>query len=221
MTFPNDISRVAPTYRRASAKAPRPLNPLHSTQPTRLVGALIGGLLAYSISCRLETVPTCLLSSLALVGGSSLCGSPRLSPGQLWSLIGACTGALLGSAVVLAHTLRQLEPAADLQQRGWILLLLGVGGAIAGLLLSSDARRSDRRHPRDVLRAVSTLTTGIFAVLVTLTFLHSGLDPARTFSSRLSTSLTILVASVSVPGWLAHLLWQPGRGRSETTGKQP
>ena len=35
-------------------------------------------------------------------------------------------------------------------------------------LLSGDADRSDRHQPRDVLRSVSALTTGIFAVLVTL-----------------------------------------------------
>jgi hypothetical protein len=43
-------------------------------------------------------------------------------------------------------------------------------------------------------------------VLVTLTFLHSGLDQARTVSSRLSTSLTVLVLALSGPGWLVHLL---------------
>jgi hypothetical protein len=70
-----------------------------------------------------------------------------------------------------------------------------------------------------VLRSISALTTGIFAVLVTIVFLHSGLDQARTFSSRLSTSLTILVASVVVPGWLASLLipdrWRPRRSPSD------
>jgi hypothetical protein len=61
------------------------------------------------------------------------------------------------------------------------------------------------------LRAASALTTGIFAVLVTLTFLHSGLDQARTVSSRLSTSLTILVIALSGPGWLVHLLGDGGQ----------
>jgi hypothetical protein len=62
-----------------------------------------------------------------------------------------------------------------------------------------------------VLRSVSALTTGIFAVLVTLAFVHSGLDVARTFSSRLSVSLTILVASITVPGWVMHLLFRQSR----------
>jgi hypothetical protein len=65
------------------------------------------------------------------------------------------------------------------------------------------------------LRSASALTTGIFATLVTITFLHSGLDQARTVSSRLSTSLTILVLSLSGPGWVAHQLSEGYRHRRE------
>jgi len=47
--------------------------------------------------------------------------------------------------------------------------------------------------------------------LVTVAFVHSGLDVARTFSSRLSASLTIVVAALTVPGWLVHLLFRQVR----------
>jgi len=46
----------------------------------------------------------------------------------------------------------------------------------------------------------------IYAVVVTMAFGYSRLDLARTFSSRLSSSPTILLVSLTVPGWLAHLL---------------
>jgi hypothetical protein len=42
--------------------------------------------------------------------------------------------------------------------------------------------------------------------VVTLTFLHQGLEGARAFSSRLSTTLTIVVTSVVLPGWLVQQL---------------
>ncbi|MEI7952422.1 MAG: hypothetical protein WCH37_07065 [Synechococcaceae cyanobacterium ELA182] len=71
------------------------------------------------------------------------------------------------------------------------------------MVLGVSVNRVDRRPPRDVLRSISALTTGIFAALVTIVFVHSGLDRALTFSSRLSTSLTILVAAMVLPGWLA------------------
>lgn len=94
----------------------------------------------------------------------------------------------------------------DLSTRAILLGCFALAGCIAGRSLSRDAAGDSARHPRDLLRSASALTTGIFAVLVTITFLFFGLDTARTFSSRLSTSLTILVATVSVPGWLTHLL---------------
>ena len=50
---------------------------------------------------------------------------------------------------------------------------------------------------------------GLFATLVALDYLHQGLDGARAFSSRLSTALTILVATLTVPGWMAHTLAHP------------
>ena len=56
------------------------------------------------------------------------------------------------------------------------------------------------RQPRELLRAASGLTTGVFAGIVTITYVHSGLDVARTLSSRLSTSLTILVLALVAPG---------------------
>ena len=56
----------------------------------------------------------------------------------------------------------------------------------------------------------------MFAGIVTIAYVHSGLDAARTLSSRLSTSLTILVLALVAPGWLSHLLWQ--RQREENNG---
>jgi hypothetical protein len=99
---------------------------------------------------------------------------------------------------------------ATIESVGWELfeMLLAVAGVIAGHTLSRAHMPLDGRRPRDLLRSASALTTGVFAAIVTLTFIHSGLDPARAFSSRLSTSLTILVAAVAAPGWLSHLLTQ-------------
>jgi hypothetical protein len=48
------------------------------------------------------------------------------------------------------------------------------------------------------------LSAGAFAALVTLTAVHAGLAGARAFSSRLSTSLTILAVCLAAPGWLCH-----------------
>lgn len=177
-------------------------------QAQRLAGALLGATLAYGLSSRLPEVPSTLLSSLALVG-AALRSSRTMVPGRWWALLGIAAGSVLGTASVLAARLQSTTPESGFGSRALTLGCFALAGAFAGRGLSREARMGDGHHPRDLLRSASALTTGIFAVLVTLTFLHSGLDPARAFSSRLSTSLTILVASLSVPGWLIHLLDQP------------
>ncbi len=152
-------------------------------QMGRIAGAFVGIAAAYAITRQLPFLPATLLSSLVLAATSTCIGRIH-SPLRWWALLGtACGSGLLGC--------------------------LALAGGVAGHNLSRDAAGACARHPRDLLRSASALTTGLFAVLVTVTFLHSGLETARTFSSRLITSLTILVATLAVPGWLTHLLHRP------------
>ncbi|MCT0199658.1 hypothetical protein KQ313_08210 [Synechococcus sp. CS-1325] len=176
-------------------------------QLERLFGAALGFTAAYLISSHLDTVPSTLLSSITLAGGATLAGR-MASPLRWWALLGSAAGCLLGNATVLARALQESEPQANLATRVVSVVLLAAAGSLAGLALSTRHSLVDRQ-PKDLLRSASALTTGLFAVLVTFAFLHGGLDTARTFSSRLSTSLTILVASLSVPGWLTHLITHP------------
>ena len=167
--------------------------------PSRLFGGLVGAVLAYLLTSTLPLVASTVLSSLGLAVGAGFSGRRR-HPLVWWAGLGAVAGGLVGTAAALAGRLQELDPRGDWSTRSLVVVLL-----------SGDANRSDRHQPRDVLRSVSALTTGIFAVLVTLAFVHSGLDVARTFSSRLSVSLTILVASITVPGWVMHLLFRQSR----------
>lgn len=176
----------------------------------RLLGALLGLSLGWALIRILPVVPACLLGSLALASAAGLSSRP-LRPSRWWAVLGGASGALLGAAEALARSLQTADPTAGLPLRGLVVAALAGAGLVAGRHLSISSEQLNRRHPRDILRSASALTTGIFAVLVTFTFIHSGLEPARSFSSRLSTSLTILVASLSVPGWLAHLLRRPTR----------
>jgi hypothetical protein len=178
--------------------------------PSRILGALTGAVIAFLLTWHLPLVPSTVLSSIVLGAGASLSGR-RWPPIYWWAGLGAVTGGLLGTATVLADQLQELDPRDDWPTRAAVVLMLALAGSVSGRLLSGNANRSDRHQPRDVLRSASALTTGIFAVLVTLAFVHSGLDVARTFSSRLSSSLTIFVASVTVPGWLVHLLFRQSR----------
>jgi hypothetical protein len=191
----------------------RPLSDTHGSpglQLRRLAGGVVGALLGYGLTSRLPEVPASLLSSLALAVAALLSGR-ILDPLRWWGLLGVAAGSALGTATVLAARLQAEAPESGFTSRVLTVGCFALAGCVAGRHLSRDALRDKVRHPRDLLRSASALTTGIFAVLVTLTFLHSGLDSARAFSSRLSTALTILVASISVPGWLIHLLDQPSQ----------
>jgi drug/metabolite transporter (DMT)-like permease len=180
-----------------------------------MAGALIGALIGFGLASHLPVVPSTLLSALTLAGGASLSGRLR-QPLHWWALIGAATGTLLGTACVLATLLQQSGPEQHLDQRAITVLILAAAGAIAGHSLSNSPLGLGGRQPRDLLRSASALTTGVFGAIVTLTFIHSGLDPARTFSSRLSTSLTILVTALAAPGWLSHLLTQRQHHRDDS-----
>lgn len=174
-------------------------------QLRRSIGALLGAGVGYALASRLPLVASILLSSLVLTGGAALSRLPQDASGW-WGLIGAASGCLIGSGTVLAAALEQHDPTGNWLQRLLLLLLLAATGALSGRLLSRRGRWPADREPRELLRAASGLTTGVFAGIVAITYIHSGLDVARTLSSRLSTSLTILVIALLAPGWLSHLL---------------
>ncbi len=182
-----------------------PLQPQRALQLRRSLGALIGVGCGYALARHLPLVPSTLLSALVLTAGVSLSASPQHA-GRWWALIGAAAGSLVGTGVALAQAMHQIDPAEQLPQRALTLLLLAIAGAIAGRRLQRQRGWPPGRQPRELLRSASGLTTGVFASIVTITYLHSGLDVARTLSSRLSTSLTILVFTLVAPAWLSHLL---------------
>ena len=202
---------------------PRPPQPLRSA-----VASLMGIGIGLLLTRFLPVVPSTLLNALVLAGGARI--SPRCHlASRWWGLIGFATGSLIGNGWVLAAALQEIHPAAHAGARLAVVLLLGCAGAVAGHSLAGVSPAVTDRRPRDLLRSASGLTTGVFAALVTLTFIHSGLDVARTFSSRLSTSLTILVICLAAPGWLSHLIHEqrltgssmPRRGRTLATDPRP
>ena len=181
-----------------------------SLQLRRLFGGLLGSTLGYALARHLPLLPSTLLSALVLAAAADLSALPQ-NICRWWGLIGAAAGCLVGTAAALGAAMHHLDPAAQLPQRALTVLLLAIAGTMAGRSLARRRDWQTGRQPRDLLRSASGLTTGVFAGIVTLTYIHSGLDGARTLSSRLSTSLTILVVSLVAPAWLSHLLHQHDR----------
>ncbi|MFN9620888.1 MAG: hypothetical protein ACK55X_14375 [Synechococcaceae cyanobacterium] len=187
----------------------------------RMGGMLLGAAIAWMVTASLPPVPATVLMALLLAGGASLAGGLQFSPLRYWGLIGVAAGGLLGTACSLAGRAQELPVASHGGTRLLTLVLLALAGMVGGLCLGRDAERADRRHPRDLLRAASALTTGLFAFLVTLSYAHLGLEGARAFSSRLSTTLTIVVTAVVVPGWISQQLRRSTGGARPLEGRRP
>ena len=182
------------------------VQPVSRPQPLRSAFACLLGLgLGLLLTRFLPLVPSSLVNALVLAGGAEISRRCRQAS-RWWGLIGCATGSLIGNGWVLAHALQDSEPSTHAGARLATVLLLCGAGLLAGQSLGRVSPVVVHRQPRDLLRSASGLTTGLFAALVTLTFIHSGLDVARSFSSRLSTSLTILVICLAAPGWLSHLI---------------
>ena len=92
----------------------------------------------------------------------------------------------------MANNIRQhwATPANTALKRLLFIVVLGITGRSIG----------------DLLRMLSGTFTGVFGVLVGIAFVLGGLEEARTLSSRLTASLTIIVLGLLVPGWISHQL---------------
>ena len=183
------------------------LQPRPSTQALRIGAGLIGAALGFAVAACLPLIPSTVLTALLLAGGAGLINR-LINPERWWGGLGLASGSLLGTATNLAQGLLTAPPAQERLEPGLTVLLLAIAGWLAGDRLSQRGFWKPERHPRDLLRSASGLTTGIFAGVITLTYITSGLETARAFSSRLSTALTILVFALVAPGWLSHLLRQ-------------
>jgi hypothetical protein len=172
-----------------------------------LLLSLIGIILGLVLGCSLPLVPSTLISALLLASTAAISGR-LVHPTAWWGGIGLATGSLLGTSWLLAQVAQTGQPSGGLESRGLTVLLMLAAGAVAGLLLGESELVPPHRRPVDLLRHASSLTAGLFAGWVTLAYLHAGLDAARAFSSRLSTSLTILVVCLAVPGWFTRRLRQ-------------
>jgi hypothetical protein len=205
--------RIHPHPLRQRSRSPLLPGPIQ-----QLVGGLVGAGLAYGLTRHLPALPSTFFTAVGLAGASILSGR-HLIPWVWWGVLGASCGGLLGTAMVVGQKIQSTHPHEGMGLRLGVVACLMVAGAIGGGSLSRDADHPDRRPPKDTLRSASALCTGIFAVVVTITFLHSGLDQARTISSRLSTTLTILVMALTGPGWLVHLLGSGWRGKGGGGGR--
>ncbi|WP_036484074.1 hypothetical protein [Myxosarcina sp. GI1] len=173
----------------------------------RLAGAVTGGILAYIIGSNLQLLLSAILCSMAIA--FSAYASTRLhKPFFWWLSVAAIAGSVVGTGSVLADYLKvQTNVTHTIETRVTMVGFLAIAGIVSGFFLgsSSNKARSGIPHPKEFIKSVSGLTAGVFAAIVTISFIFQGLEEARTLSSRLSATTTILATSLAIPGWGGYL----------------
>jgi hypothetical protein len=185
-----------------------------------LLAAVVAAAVAFQITGSLPPMESSFASSLT-IALATLASVQRPPAFLWWALLGGLVGALMGNGTVVADLISAEGFSKLADQRAFAVACLALAGLMSGAILGRSLHRPSLRHPADLLRAASAMTTAIFALFVTLKFIQAGLDPARTLSSRLSTSLTVMVASLVLPGWLGYLACRPGQQAGANPAEPP
>lgn len=170
-----------------------------------MAALLLTSAIGYGINLGLPILLAAITSCSLLIVLSRL--RNRLhQPKQWWGSIGLCSGSFLGTASSMVNEMQQggATAAHSPWERLALVLLLGVTGFFSGDRVDIDPHAVEGRSIGDMLRSLSGTVTGVFGILVAITFVLSGLDKARTLSSRLSTSLTLIALGLVGPGWISH-----------------
>ncbi|PSN14808.1 hypothetical protein C7293_09995 [filamentous cyanobacterium CCT1] len=172
-----------------------------------IIGTVVGVGLTLAIFTQLPIAQATVAGSLSLSGLIVACAYVS-RPLYWWVGVGAIAGIIIGIGGVMAgHFAAEKEPL-ELELRLTFVAFQSMAGLIAGLLLGRKVQRAHLPTLKEFISSLSALTVGLFALLVTGRFVVEGLEPARTLSSRLSVSTTILITLLAIPGALGYLLSQ-------------
>ncbi|MBE9171482.1 hypothetical protein IQ238_29690 [Pleurocapsales cyanobacterium LEGE 06147] len=170
-----------------------------------IVGTIVGGSTTLIVMTNLPIVQANLISSIALATLIVTCA--YLSNPVLWWMgMGAIAGIIIGLGGVMAGHLAESKEPLELNLRLTFVAFQSLAGFIAGILLGRKIHKAHLPTLKELLSSLSALTVGLFAVIVTMRFIVDGLEQARSLSSRLSASTTILITLLAIPGTVGYLL---------------
>ena len=174
-----------------------------------MVALILGAILGYAINLNLPLLTDVTISCIFLILLSRLRNRLK-TPAQWWGSIGLCSGSYLGTASAMVIQLQQAGQEATVayspSERMALVVILGITGVLAGRHIGIDPDAVEGRSIGDLLKSLSGTFTGVFGVLVSIAFVFNGLEEARALSSRLTTSLTIIILGLVGPGWISHRL---------------
>ena len=173
-----------------------------------MASLLLGAGLGYAINLHLPLLADVTISCIFLILLSRLRNRLK-TPSQWWGSIGLCSGSFLGTASSMVNEMQRGSEAASSYspwERLALIVILGITGVLAGGRVGIDPDAVEGRSIGDLLRSLSGTFTGVFGVLVAIAFVFNGLEEARALSSRLTTTLTIIILGLVGPGWISHRL---------------
>lgn len=170
-----------------------------------MMGTIVGGSISLIFISNLPIDQATLVSAIILAGLVVTCASFS-NPLFWWMGVGAIAGMIIGIGGVMAEHLAEAKNPLDLNERLTFVALQGIAGFISGVLLGRRVHKAHLPTLKEFISSLSALTAGVFAVVVTLRFIVDGLEPARTLSSRLSATTTILITLVAIPGFIGYFL---------------
>ena len=180
----------------------------NSRKGADMASLLLGAGLGYAINLHLPLLADVAISCIFLILLSRLRNRLK-TPAQWWGSIGLCSGSFLGTASSMVNEMQRGSEAASSYspwERLALIVILGITGVLAGRYVGIDPDAVEGRSIGDLLRSLSGTFTGVFGVLVAIAFVFNGLEEARTLSSRLTTTLTIIILGLVGPGWISHRL---------------
>lgn len=182
-----------------------------------MLGTLVGGTTTLVIITQLPLTQSILVSAVALASLIVACAylANRL---LWWTAIGAISGMIIGLGGVMAEDLAEKKEPLELSLRLTFVVVQGIAGLIAGVVLGRKIHQAHLPNLKEFLSSLSALTIGLFAVVVTHRFMLDGLELARTLSSRLSATTTILSTLLALPGAIGYLL---AKRRTKLTNRNP
>jgi hypothetical protein len=184
-----------------------------------LVGTVVGVALTLVILTQLPLTQAAIVSSLGLASLIVACAY-IIKPLYWWIGVGAIAGMIIGLGGIMAGHLAAEKEPIDLSLRLIMVVSQALSGVISGVLLGRRIPQAHLPTLKDFISSLSAVTVSLYALIVTGRFVVDGLEPARTLSSRLSVSTTILITLLALPGALGYLLSQR-RPTPASPGKYP
>jgi len=178
-----------------------------------LAGTLVGAAFTLVILTQLPLNQAAVVSSLGLAGLIVFCAYVS-RPIYWWMGVGAIAGMIIDLGGIMAGHLAAEKDPIDLHLRLIVVVSQVLAGFISGILLGRRIPQAHMPTLKDFISSLSAVTVGLYAIIVTGRFIVEGLEPARTLSSRLSVSTTILITLLAMPGALGYLLSQRHPPRS-------